>query len=89
LTLPAGTERSGQVLEARGVYGVSFTPVLILTLRQATAPLCRYDKLLLPRYRGGAMKLTPDQVFEGTTGIDVKKVIVTTITTTTRRLQLG
>lgn len=71
LTLPDGSERSGQVLEARGRHPgcLCHDRYLHMHTRKPSGCPGSYSKTLPP-----GLLLIAAQVFEGTTGIDVKKV---------------
>lgn len=74
LTLPDGTERSGQVLEARGwcshFYALQSSADIVSDREQSCGAgmLRSFHNCVLN------MLMMHSQVFEGTSGIDVKKV---------------
>jgi vacuolar-type H+-ATPase subunit B/Vma2 len=72
LTLPDGTERSGQVLEARG-EAVKDLNVITLANSSIRKQGCCSGQSGIRCFDESTI-LTMTQVFEGTTGIDVKKV---------------
>jgi V-type H+-transporting ATPase subunit B len=84
LTLPDGTERSGQVLEARGKRVCN--PRLKMHANTAIRKPSRCAGTLFRRLFIRARILITGQVFEGTTGIDVKK---TKVEFTGHSLKLG